>query len=528
MRNILFFLLFSPAVFAQSVPIKNTHNQEVPLLIFERPAGIDELLEREVDKNEFFEFGRFIYCDMSPKSHGEWTLNADKKTWRLALNAKDSKGISLYFDQFWIPSTGSLTIYNADKSKKIGPFTSKHNHNSGVFATELINDETIILEYVQPHSESDELILHIDKFVYAYRSLGPLNGYNTSQSCEVNANCSEGDDWHDQKKSICRIQIPYNGGVGLCTGSLINNTSNNCTPYVLSADHCFNGGNISSNSLNQSIFYFNYYSEDCANSVPVSTKSITGCQKVSNSGNQGANGDSDFFLVKLNSEPDFDPFYSGWDRTNVAANSGVGIHHPNGDIMKISTYNSSLVSSFFGSGTDNTTHWKVIWSQTDNGHGVTEGGSSGSPIFNQNKHIVGHLTGGGSYCMASTSPDVYGKVWHAWDQMGIIPVKQLKFWLDSLNTGVTTLDGSYCNRSDTTSIANNQLMSHFDVYPNPTEGRFNLLSKDHGTVMIYNMLSELVYRIEKEENSMIIELSKLTPGIYFIHFNNSIKKLILH
>ena len=179
------------------------------------------------------------------------------------------------------------------------------------------------------------------------------------------------------------------------------------------------------------------------------------------------------------------------------------------------------------SGPDNSTHWLVYWNQTENGHGVTAGGSSGSPIFNQNKLIVGHLTGGGSYCNMLNEPDVYGKVWHAWDQIDTTPEKQLKPWLDSLNTGVTTLNGRYCN-DDTTSIVHNQLMNHFDVYPNPTKGRFNLLSEDHGTVMVYNMLSELVYRIEKRENSTMIELPKRTPGIYFIHFNNNIKKLILH
>lgn len=313
MKNILFCLLFSSTVFAQSVPIKNTQNQQVPLLIFERPAGIDELLEQEVDKNAFFEFGRFIYYDMSPKTHGEWTINDDEKTWCLALNAKDSKGISLYFNQFWIPSSGSLTIYNADKSQKIGPFTSKHNHKSGVFATELINDETIILEYVQPHTETDAQELSIDKFIYAYRTIfaDQLPGYNSSDDCHVNANCSEGDDWENQKKSICRIQIPSQQGAGVCSGALVNNTSNNCTPYVLSADHCFFGGQLSENDLNQCVFYFNYLSESCSNSVPTHTKSITGCKKRSNSGQQGENGDSDFFLVELNSKPDFDPYFSG-------------------------------------------------------------------------------------------------------------------------------------------------------------------------------------------------------------------------
>ena len=130
-------------------------------------------------------------------------------------------------------------------------------------------------------------------------------------------------------------------------------------------------------------------------------------------------GDPDFFLVELNSDPDFNPFFSGWNRSNTAATSGVSIHHPSGDIMKISTYTNTLSSaSGLGFGNDNTTHWRVFWSETPNGHGVTEGGSSGSPIFNQNGLLTGVLTGGSSFCTATNQSDIYGKIWHAWDQVG--------------------------------------------------------------------------------------------------------------
>ena len=95
--------------------------------------------------------------------------------------------------------------------------------------------------------------------------------------------------------SVCRIQIGSGWNVGLCTGALVNNTLNNCTPYVLSADHCFSGGDISVNGLNQSIFYFNYRSVGCNNSVPNNTYSITGCTKKANSGGEGNVGDPDFF-----------------------------------------------------------------------------------------------------------------------------------------------------------------------------------------------------------------------------------------
>ena len=456
-KLIVTFLLSFNFLIAQNIQsIFLDSSNKIPLLTFDKPTDIQELLNQEVVKGQMFNFGKFVLCDISSSEHGLWTDVDGGKVWTLAIEAKNAKGISLYYDDFWIPSSGELYIYNPMQTQKIGPFTSKHNHSSGLFATEVIHGEILVLEYFQPEYENNDLKLSINRFAYAYRDIsgGQLNGYNSSDECQVNANCSEGNTWENQKMSTCRIQIGSGWNVGLCSGALINNTLNNCTPYVISADHCFSGGDISVNGLNQSIFYFNYRSVACNNSVPNNTYSVTGCTKKANSGGEGNVGDPDFFLVELNSYPDFNPFFSGWNRSNIPATSGVSIHHPSGDIMKISTYTNTLSSaSGLGFGNDNTTHWRVFWSETPNGHGVTEGGSSGSPIFNQNGLLTGVLTGGSSFCTATNQSDIYGKIWHAWDQVGNSNNQQLKPWLDPANTNAVTLNGIYCNQSATVTAA---------------------------------------------------------------------------
>lgn len=126
-------------------------------------------------------------------------------------------------------------------------------------------------------------------------------------------------------------------------------------------------------------------------------------------------------------------------------NNGVSIHHPAGDIKKISTYTSNLVTSGWNSN-GLSSHWRVQWSATANGHGVTEGGSSGSPIFNYNNgnsRIIGTLTGGSSYCNATSSPDYYGKMSYHWDQNSASGNIKLKTFLDAGNSGIKVLDGSF-------------------------------------------------------------------------------------
>ena len=438
-------------------------DDSLPITIsIDKPTGIDSIAQLESQNGESFKFAQLVPVQIDILEEATSYVQNNKTFYLLKIDALDAKGLSLYFDKFWIPSSGQLMIYNEDKSEVFGPFTSSDNHESGVYALPIINNDHIIIEYVQSVNEGSDPLLFIDKVAYAYKSIGgQLGGYNDSEYCQVNANCSEGNQWQNQKKSVCRIQIQDGWSVGLCTGALINTTSGNCAPYVLSADHCFDGGDISANSLNQCIFYFNYLSNNCNNSVPNNVESITGCELLSNSGNQGDNGDSDFFLVELNSDPDFDPYFSGWDRSSSPASSGVSIHHPSGDIMKISTFTSSLSSAGgLGFGGNNNTHWRVYWSETNNGHGVTEGGSSGSPIFNSNGLIVGDLTGGSSYCNATGQPDIYGKISYSWDQMGNNASKQLKPWLDPNNSGAMSVQGAYCNSSAVSagfSTSNNNL-----------------------------------------------------------------------
>lgn len=94
-------------------------------------------------------------------------------------------------------------------------------------------------------------------------------------------------------------------------------------------------------------------------------------------------------------------------------------------------------------------HWNVTWSSTSNGHGVTEAGSSGASLFNQNKKIIGQLSGGSSFCSSPNSPDQFGKFSTSWSSNGSSPGAKLKPWLDPLNLNVNSLDGTYAPCSGT-------------------------------------------------------------------------------
>ena len=219
--------------------------------------------------------------------------------------------------------------------------------------------------------------------------------------------------------------------------------------------HC--GVNCSAGDLNQWKFYFRYESPNCNNPNTPGTLDdyfINGCVKLSDSGDGGGATGSDLLLVQLGTaanqattittlkSANFNAYWNGWDANNTATSGGVGIHHPAGDIKKISTFNGNTVTSGWN-GNGLQSHWRLTWSSNANGHGVTEGGSSGSPIFNNSSgRIVGTLTGGGSFCSATNQPDYYGKMSYHWISNGSTNNRRLKPFLDPANTGALTQNGS--------------------------------------------------------------------------------------
>lgn len=152
------------------------------------------------------------------------------------------------------------------------------------------------------------------------------------------------------------------------------------------------------------------------------------------------------------------PYYLGWDRSGYTGTGGVGIHHPSGDIKKISTYTMAPQSTDYLNNTVNASgnHWRIIWAQTThNGvtkHGVTEGGSSGSPLINNNRRVIGQLKGGYADCdnkvingiqYGKNAPDWYGKFSVSWTGNGASDSRRrLSNWLaPGVNNPPMTLDG---------------------------------------------------------------------------------------
>lgn len=411
-------------------PSKGWNN--IPLILFPTP-DISALREEDQVLDSLggqpWRFGYNHPTSINSAIHGIWISTKNQgKLWLIRIKSTGARTINLAFDHTHIPKGNELYLYNPEKSFILGKFTEEHLCEEQL-GSELIPGDEIILEYYVPKGNPEGYI-QLSTVTHGYRTPTEfyLKAFGSSGNCNVNVNCPQGAAWQQEKNGVVMLVTNNNG---FCTGSLINNTLNNGKPYVLTANHCY------SNPANW-IFRFNWQSPGCGNPNAEPT-----FQSLNGSVLKARASASDFCLVEITGGLQngtvpalFSPYFNGWDNTNNVPTSAVGIHHPSGDIKKISIENHPLISTSFGASPANS-HWGVTgWDL-----GVTEGGSSGSPLFDQNHRIVGQLHGGASACGAQALSDEYGKISYSWNPQNSDSSQQLKYWLDPSATNATFVNG---------------------------------------------------------------------------------------
>lgn len=542
----LFLAVFAATTIAQ----QNNNTSSLKLTTFLNtptlelaPPNMDAVHKEDEERNkngQLYRIGVFGYTYTTTLNSGIWTTTANgDRVWQLHIKYAGAEALSFLFETFKIYGQTTVRVFNNAGKQLHKTVTADDVLDHFQQNIALCFGDEMTLEITEPvGTQASEILL--DRIVYNYRSTGnPIVAkINESDNCEINVNCSQvGDNWKDEKNGVARVYVVDPTGAGWCSGSLINNTSHDCKPLFLTALHC--GVDATTSNFNQWKFYFRYEAINCTNPTIAGTLDdyfVTGCVKLASSNDGGGDTGSDFLLVQLGTVANetatinklklsnFSAYWNGWDANTTATTGGVGIHHPSGDIKKISTFNGNTNSSGWN-GNGLQSHWRISWSSNTNGHGVTEGGSSGSPLFNNsNGRIIGTLTGGGSYCTSLTSPDYYGKMSFHWASNGTPANEQLKTYLDPLNTGALTYNGSF-NPCSGAGIEENTLAQLISIYPNPATNNISVdLSALDGTdftITILDITGKVMQQtsVNKDEKS-IIGLSDFAKGLYFLRITN--------
>ncbi len=434
------FLIF--IIFAATIPLKAQLseggippsfeiqlNRTVPSVEMEE-INVEALLledKNEESKGVPYRFGYPLEVSFDLNNSGVWEELPDGSAiWRLRIVSEGAYSLNLNYDWYNLPRGAKLFLYNDDRSAILGAFTSANNKEHSKFATALTSGDAVNLEYLEPSNVRGQGIISISTVVHGYKDLlqkFAVEDFGSSGSCNNNVNCPEGDPWSNEIRSAAMILTASNSRI--CSGSMVNNVRGDLTPYFLTANHCL-GGNESW------IFMFNYQSPDCNNIDGPTYFTVQGSTLLA------SNSSSDFALLLLNEAPpdSFEVHFAGWSAVDEASQASTGIHHPRGDIKKISfDFDPAVSSDYDPSPYLANSHWEV----TNWDDGTTEPGSSGSPLFDQNHRIVGQLHGGWASCTSITQ-DYYGKFSMSWNY-GSTPQTRLKDWLDPDNTGILQIDG---------------------------------------------------------------------------------------
>jgi lysyl endopeptidase len=538
LKLLFVFALFMRLSFAQQIPddikppswsLENLSSiTPHKLASFDLKRLTDEDIINDKDKSKPWRFGHEIYVDHSAKDVGEWTTlpNGDR-IWRMTYKSEGAFTLNFMFDIFWIPEGATLYVYNNEKNDLIRPFTHHNNNPEEVLGTWYVTGDQAWVEYYQPANVVGDPKLTVGSVVHGYRTADSYQkGLNDSGACNHDVDCDitpASDPFNintrkeEVKKSVAFLLL---GGF-VCSGTLINNTNNDGTPYVLTALHC--GGGEGGWA-----FRFNWRSPNP--SCGTFTNSANGTfQTVSGATRRASSNRSDMKLVEItdtsffNNNPDV--VWSGWNRsTTQTPQINFGVHHPSGDIQKVCRKD--------GGGFRRTSDGQDFWRINNWDLGVTEGGSSGSGLFNENGHLIGMLTRGTAACSGTNDNggwDEYGRFGVGWD-FGGSESSRLRDWLDPGNTGVTTLDIFPA----VLSVDEFALEGLIDVYPNPVNDNLNVVLtniNEDVSYTVYNTLGQQVSKGDLSANStQIINMSQQERGIYFIKLStasNSITRKVV-
>jgi lysyl endopeptidase len=393
---------------------------------------------------------------ITPAKHGTWEdLGDGRVLWRLRVVGREgTTSLNLGFTRFRMSKGGRLLLYSTDGRQVTRPFTAADNEKHGELWTPVVVTDDLIVELTVPRREARTIELELGWINQGYRGFGTISAdsYDKSGSCNLDVECLDpGDTWREEMRAVGVIST---GGSTFCTGSLLNNTAGDRKMYFITANHC----GITSSNAASLVVYWNYQNSFCR--TPGSAASgQTGDGQLNqfHTGSffRASYSPSDVTLVELDDPPvtAYNHHWAGWDRsTGSHACSGTtpcaSIHHPSTDEKRI-TYVTTTMNSTSYSGTTSPgdgTHLWAKWATDPPGPftvpGVTEPGSSGSPLYNNAGRFVGQLHGGPSSCGATGDnlSDYYGRFSVSWTGGGTNSTR-LSNWLDAGSTGATTVSG---------------------------------------------------------------------------------------
>ncbi len=349
-------------------------------------VGVHQGVQATFSMNDWDPIGH----KLNTSSPGQAIIRADGSfVWTTSVRSSGASALRLRFTGFDLPKGAALYL-DTDDGQAHGPYRGKGPHDSGEFWSHAVFGDTARVQ-LQVDAKAVALKLgqrparfEIGKISHLGDSFQlPALLHQNKADCNANIDCVRNAECYDwDELSAARRGVAYlsyeeedEGGASYgCTGGLLNDKdSSGYTPWLLTANHC-----ISSETEADSVEAYFQYQSNCGSCNGSYVDSVLGADLWA------TGSATDFTLLELSELPSSWTLM-GWTNATILDNDDellYRISHPKGSPQSVSTHEVVGQSSTTGN-----------WIKTKNILGTTEGQSSGSPIFRDNRKVVGQLFG---------------------------------------------------------------------------------------------------------------------------------------
>ena len=455
---------------------------DVPVLLQE-----DELTLE--DRSVPYRFAYAKEVNWSMANSGSWTnlANGDR-IWMLSITYEEAQSVSVTLGNLDIPKGGKLFLYSEDHMECVGPLTEVDNTVQSMTLPH-IRGATMFIEYYEPRLYRGEGSLNVRYVAGSYR--------NTSQDFGSLQTCNEwiyDDDLFAAETPVPSsvVQVLTDHGQRYATAVMVNNSANDGKPYVILPAQALP---VDPSSL---LFRFGYTEPSCI-------ESLASCdfQFVCGATVVVVDEDKGLALLELSRAPfsDWDAYYAGWHIGDYPKTNHYCIQHPKGLMKSFSHYTGEYMPVMLAS--------ETFWGLPGLGHGQTDGGSAGSPLFDEDLDLVGIFVGGNTRCGVAGGMDRFILLEEVWGTFGhyLNPLHQTGERLPGMELPAPLMDTNG--------------LSEMIVFPNPASTHIQLAGGQDfivHSIRIYNSTGglELV-----ESGHAKIDVAQLNEGVYSIHANTS-------
>lgn len=396
--------------------------------------------------------------------------------WRLRVSSEGARSLSFRLQDLHLPPGAELWVFDRQGRDIQGPL---QGDQQGTVWSPLVRGAEALIEANMPADQREAFSVAATQVFHGYRDLAgrswPLDpvsgsGNGASGACQIDVACSAAEAWQPQSRATVLLVI---AGTTICSGTLVNNARQDDRPLILTANHC----GITDANVDSTLAYFNVHRSACGSGAYGSLMQNLRGKSLLTRARAGIGADHALFELMDKPPADFNAYYAGYDISGAVPTSGAGTHHPSGDDKKFSRYTApAYAASEVCIGTNcgllgdgfRIDAWSVIWAA-----GATEGGSSGSALWNQDGRLVGVLSGGHAQCVAAGinngGVDYYARLDTVWTQpgAGLLGGPTLKQVLDPQNSGCPQVPGKAPGTANALNCTSTEAPSTGEPEPEP-------------------------------------------------------------